>query len=414
MSEPVRVVVVGLGGYGEVYLTPLLEDPRGADCRIVGAVDPRPESCSRLSELGKMGIPIFPSLEAFYRQETAELAVLSSPIHFHAPHTCLALEHGTHVLVEKPAAAVTADVDRMIAARDQANRFVAVGFQWSFADPVLNLKRDILKGTFGQPLWGRSLTLWPRTESYYQRNDWAGRKRDPEGRWILDSPASNAMAHHLHHLLFLLGPALDRSTEAVAVEARLARVNEIETFDTIGARIGTASGAEILFLASHGIGSEEAVDPRFTLAFEKGELVFPGGLTPMTFRFHHGTTKSYPSPDTSSQVKKLWDCVAAAGRWRNAGEPSRNGGNGGLASASPAESRDWRWVPPCGLETARPHTAFVEVLEQAGVEVLEVRPGSVRIQETEGGRLRSLPRLAKALEESFSRGTLPEYPEGVS
>jgi predicted dehydrogenase len=288
-----------------------------------------------------------------------------------------------------------------------------VGFQWSFATSVLDLKRDILDGTFGRPLWGRSLTLWPRTEAYYQRNDWAGRKRDPEGRWILDSPASNAMAHHLHHLLFLLGPALDRSTEAVAVEARLARVNEIETFDTIGARIGTTSGAELLFLASHAIGSEEAMDPRFTLAFEKGNLAFPGGLAPMTFRFHDGTTRSYASPDTSSQVKKLWDCVAAAGGWRGSREPSRDGEDGGPASTPPAEPNDWKWLPPCGLETARPHTAFVETLERSGVEVSDFRPESVRLQETEGGRLRSLPGLAMALEESFGRGTLPEYPEGV-
>jgi predicted dehydrogenase len=414
MSEPVSVVLVGIGGYGEVYLTPLLEDPRGARCRIAGAVDPRPESCSRLPALRKMGIPVFPSLEAFYHRETAELAVLSSPIQLHAPHTCLALENGCHVLVEKPAAAVTADVDRMIAARKGANRFVAVGFQWSFADSVLDLKRDILKGRFGRPLWGRSLTLWPRTEAYYQRNDWAGRRRDPGGRWILDSPASNAMAHHLHNLLFLLGPALDRSTEAVAVEARLARVNEIETFDTIGARVGTSSGAELLFLASHAIGPQEAAGPRFTLAFEKGELAFPGGLAPMTFRFHDGTTRSYPSPDASSQVKKLWDCLAAAGRWRNTGEPPKDGEDRHPAWSSPGASKDWRGVPPCGLETARPHTAFVETLEQAGVEVATFRPESVRIQETEDGRLRSLPGLAAALEESFARGTLPEYPGGAS
>jgi predicted dehydrogenase len=335
-------------------------------------------------------VPLFSSLEAFYDTGKADLAILSSPIQHHAPHTGLALDHGSHVLVEKPAAAVTADVDRMVEARDRAGRFVAVGFQWSFSDSVLALKREILDGRFGAPLWGRSLTLWPRTEAYYRRNEWAGRKRDEGGRWILDSPASNAMAHHLHNLLFLLGPEMDRSAEAEVVEARLARVNRIETFDSIGARIGTSSGAEVLFLASHSVLVEEATDPRFALAFEEGVLTYPGGTAPMAFRPRYGETREYPAPDTSSQVNKLWVCVDAVRRWRGTGEA----------------------VIPCGLETSRPHAAFVEALERAGVEPLTFGLDAVRVQATEGGRLQYVPGLAAALKASYASGDLPEFPGG--
>ncbi|MCG6986932.1 MAG: Gfo/Idh/MocA family oxidoreductase, partial [Gemmatimonadetes bacterium] len=198
-TAPVSVVLVALGGYGEVYLGPLLDDPRGAGCRIVGGVDPRPEGCHRMADLEALGVPVYASLEGFYREHGADLAVISSPIHLHGDHACAALAAGSHVLLEKPAAGSTADVDRMVAARDRAGRFVAVGFQWSFAESVLALKADILRGRLGRPLRARTLTLWPRTEAYYGRNDWAGRKRDSAGRWILDSPASNAMAHHLHN-----------------------------------------------------------------------------------------------------------------------------------------------------------------------------------------------------------------------
>ncbi len=242
-TEPVRVVLVALGGYGEVYLAPLLDDARGAGCRIVGGVDPRPEGCRRLADLEARGVPIYPTLDDFYRKHEADLAVISSPIHRHADHTCTALAAGSHVLLEKPAAGCTADVDRMIAARDRAERFVAVGFQWSFSESVLALKADILHGRLGRPVRGRALTLWPRTEAYYGRNDWAGRKRDAAGRWILDSPASNAMAHHIHNLLFLLGGAMDRSAEPLLMEARMSRANDIETFDTAAVRLATERGA---------------------------------------------------------------------------------------------------------------------------------------------------------------------------
>jgi len=383
MKDRVKVVLVGIGGYGEVYLSPLLDHPEGARCEIAGAVDPSPENCSRLHELEALGVPVFSTLEDYYRENSADLAIISSPIHLHADHVCRSLVHGSHVLVEKPAAAVTEDVDRMIAARDQAVRFVGVGFQWSFSDSILALKRDILSGRFGAPLGGRSLTLWPRTERYYGRNNWAGVKRDPEGRWILDSPASNAMAHHIHNLLFLLGPAPGRSAVPVSVSARLARVNEIETFDTVAARIGLEKGVELLFLASHTIAEADASEPRFALEFEEASVEYPGGLEPITARLRDGSVVGYPSPDATPQVAKLWACVEAVTE---------------------------EAALPCGLETARPHTSFVESLERSGPIPLAFPREFLRVSDTAGGRLRWVEGLGAAFQESFATGDWPILP----
>ncbi len=311
MADPVPAVLVGIGGYGEVYLSSLLEEPAGRRCHIVGAVDPEPKRCSRLAELEGLCVPIYDDLETFYAERSAVLAVISSPMHFHSEQTCQALGHGSHVLLEKPAAAVPADVDRMIDARDKAGCVAAVGFQWSFALSILQLKRDILAGRFGAPHGGRSLTLWSRAESYYKRNDWVGRRRDPAGRWILDSPACNAMAHDLHNLLFLLGESMDRSADPVGVDERLGRVNDIETFDTVAARIVVRGGAEILFLASHAIGQHEEVQPRFTLEFERATVTFPGKMVPVTAVFRDGSTVEYASPYSTSQVSKLWATLDA-------------------------------------------------------------------------------------------------------
>jgi len=387
VSAPVGVVLVALGGYGEVYVDALLDDPRGAGCRIVGGVDPRPEGCRRMADLEARGVPIYASLEDFYREHGADLAVISSPIQLHADHACAALAAGSHVLLEKPAAGCTADVDRMIAARDRAGRFVAVGFQWSFAESVLALKADILRGHLGRPLLGRALTLWPRTEAYYGRNAWAGRKRDPAGRWILDSPASNAMAHHLHNLLFLLGGAMDRSAEPLVMEARLARANHIETFDTAAVRLATDSGAEFLFLVSHAIAEGEVAEPSFTLEFEEGTVTCPGGGEPMTARHRDGSVWTYPHPDSSPQVRKLWKSVEAVRAWPEA-----------VA------------FPPCGLETARPHVAFVEALERSGAMPLVYGDDRVRITETSAGRLRWVEGLADVMRAAYEAGEMPALP----
>jgi predicted dehydrogenase len=339
MSEPITAVLVGLGGYGEVYLSALLDEPQGARCDIVGAVDLQPENCARLADLEAYRVPIHSSLADFYRTSSADLAIISSPIHLHAEHVLDALAHGSHVLVEKPAAAVTADVDSMIDARDRAGRFVAVGFQWSFAWSIMELKRDILAGRFGKPTSGRSLTLWPRTESYYRRNDWAGRRRDRAGRWILDSPACNAMAHDLHNMLFLFGPEMDRAAEPADVSAWLARVNDIETFDSIAAQVHTADRAELLFLASHAVAEDESVEPRFVLQFENATVTFPGEPAAITARHRDGNIVEYASPNATPQVAKLWTCIEAT-----TGDTHI----------------------PCGLETARPHAACIEAIEESG------------------------------------------------
>jgi predicted dehydrogenase len=327
-----------------------------------------------------MGVPILYDLDTFYNAHTADLAVISSPIQLHADQTCFALAHRSNVLVEKPAAAVPADVDRMIEARDEAGRFVAVGFQWSFSEPILDLKRDALAGRFGEPHGGRSLTLWSRPESYYARNDWAGRRHDAAGRWILDSPVCNAMAHDLHNLLFLLGGAMDRSAEPIGIGAQLARVNDIETFDTVATRVMVEGGSEVLFLASHAVAEHEQVEPRFTLEFEQAAITFAGQAAPIVVQFHDGRVTQYASPYSSPQVTKLWACIDAVH-----GDKELH----------------------CGLEAARPHTACVQALEVSGIVVQDFPQQRMRTSDTKDGPLRWVDGLAAALQKSYETGDWP-------
>ena len=379
MPDPVTVVLVGIGGYGEAYVSALLDEAQGARCKIVGAVDPEPARCSRLADLRSLDVPVFASLDLFFKEVAADLAVISSPIQLHAEQVERALARGCHVLVEKPAASSTQDVDRMIEARNRTGRLVAVGYQWAFAGSILRLKNDIIAGMYGAPKSGKCLTLWPRTESYYSRNDWAGKECDTAGRPILDSPANNAMAHYLHNLLFLFGEKIDSSAEPTEVDARLARVNRIDTFDTVAAKVLTVSGAELLFLASHAVGEHETIEPRFQLEFEDATVEFPGEMAPMTARFKDGLTIEYPSPNATHHMRKLWACINAV-----------VGGTG----------------VPCGLEAAKPQVQCIEMLHQTETHVHSY-PGSVARQtDTPDGRLRWVEGLAAVMEAAYARGEL--------
>ena len=103
------VALSGIGGYGEVYGKALLEEGESHGLTLTGCIDPYPASCSYLGELRARHIPVYASLDAFYREQTADLLCISAPIHLHAEQTCQALAHGSHVLCEKPLGATLAE-----------------------------------------------------------------------------------------------------------------------------------------------------------------------------------------------------------------------------------------------------------------------------------------------------------------
>jgi len=140
--------------------------------------------------------------------------------------------------------------------------------------------------------------------AYYRRNDWAGRLRDEvTGRWILDGPANNAMAHSLHNLFFLLGPQIHLSALPRSIDAELYRAFPIESCDTAVCRATTTDGAVVLFYASHA--TERSIDPRFRLEFEEAVITHGEDAPVIVAVDRAGRRKEYGSPDATPQFRKL-------------------------------------------------------------------------------------------------------------
>lgn len=357
MTEPVSLVMVGVGGMGAAYLEALLARKDEDLFRITGAVDPQPNRCKQYVEMRAMGVPCFVSLQDFYRNRKAELAVLSSPIQMHMPQATFALAKGSHVLCEKPAGGTIQEVRAAIESEKASGRWVAVGYQWSFSPAVQALKADIRAGLFGAPRRFKCLYLWPRDEGYYARNEWAGRKRDAEGAWVLDSPVQNAMAHDLHNMFYVLGRETGASARPAEVEAELYRANAIENFDTAAARIRTEDGVEILFLVSHA--SEEDRGPVVRYEFEKGVVRCDSRTSGLWAEFPDGTRKDYGVPD-GEPMNKLWQSIAAV--------------------------REDGRRPLCGLEAAASQTLCMNGIQDSMPEVREFPAGLVRRVEGAGAR----------------------------
>src|SRR5262245_15560064 len=151
MHDVISIVLVGIGGYGNSYVSALLDAGAQRGFQLVGAVDPVPTSCRRLGELRARRIPVYPLLEEFYASNTADLCIICSPLQFHAQQTVQALSHGSSVLCEKPLCVTPGQAVAMKRARDRSGKLVAIGYQWSFSATMQRLKADIIAGRLGRP-----------------------------------------------------------------------------------------------------------------------------------------------------------------------------------------------------------------------------------------------------------------------
>lgn len=307
-SKPIAIVLVGIGGYGYYYLKTLFEEFPASSIELRGVIDPFAEQSNYYSEIKRRKILIFETLEQFYSNGyQADLAVIASPLHFHVSQSCTALKNGSFVLCDKPIGTTVQEAEELIKVRDTYKRWVMIGYQWSFSSAIQSLKKDIMKGLFGAPLRLKTLCFWPRDLGYYRRNSWAGRKKDDSGRWVLDSPANNAMAHFLHNLFYVLGEEIYLSAWPVEVTAELYQAYPIENFDSIACRILTTTGRELLFYASHT--TYEDKGPMFNFQFEDAEISYGETIDEIIARDGSGREKSYGSPDDDHQFLKLFEAV---------------------------------------------------------------------------------------------------------
>ena len=378
--QDINVALVGLGGFGIHYVNALLSAAEQHHVKFIAGIDPAPQGCAALAEIQRRGIPLYPSLEAFLSTPVrADLIALASPLQLHCQQVIQALEAGSHVICEKPLGASPDQARQMIQARDKAGKIVAIAYQWSFAPTTGRLKRDILAGRFGAPRRFATLTCWPRGDSYYARNNWAGKVRDDAGRLVLDSPANNACAHFLHYMFYLLGPTPQNSAQPASVSAELYRANAIQNYDTAAIRSTTASGVELLFLASHVTANNR--NPVCRFEFENATILYGDQADDhLRVRFSTGQVEDYGVLPGGDNMDKLWSTVDA------------------IRSSQSVL---------CGIEAAVAQTVCMYAAQQSVPEMCVFPPDTVRRENHEGSHRLIVAGLDALLERCYAEFKMP-------
>jgi predicted dehydrogenase len=153
-----------------------------------------------------------PDLAALLAREDIDAVVIATPHHLHAQEALAAADAGKHVLVEKPMATTLDDCDRMLAAFEERNLVLSVGYHQRFRESNWRMRELVQSGAIGRVRCIQMSALFDITSMRGDAGfggDW-GWWKDPKSlahlinsgphnldlcRWWLGSELATAAAH---------------------------------------------------------------------------------------------------------------------------------------------------------------------------------------------------------------------------
>ncbi|MFY0671950.1 MAG: Gfo/Idh/MocA family oxidoreductase [Bacteroidia bacterium] len=269
-----KVALIGTSGYAGLYLQTLLCKHKNGEIVLSDIVSIHYHSESEIDSFKEKGISFHSSLVGFFSENRdIDLLCIPTSIHSHFSIAKQGLSYGYNLLLEKPAAATP---DQIIELKNIANREglnVFVGFQNLYEPETWQIKKSLVEGAIGEIKSAHFLGLWPRSEEYFKRNEWAGKLFCSEEP-VFDSVIHNAFAHFVNLLFFWTGTNVELSSTAKSVKGQLMRANDIESFDTASIIVENENQIPLFVNVSHAC--IQNVDPRIRIKGSKGSFEWYG------------------------------------------------------------------------------------------------------------------------------------------
>ena len=141
-----KVGLIGIGGMGFVHFN-CYKKMEGieiavADIRVDMAKD----------KIKDDSIPVYSSYEEMVECEKPDFVDICTPSYMHADMAVYALEHGLHVLCEKPMSINSSEAQRMIDAKEKSGKLLMIAHVVRFMSPYVYLKSVIDSCELGKPV----------------------------------------------------------------------------------------------------------------------------------------------------------------------------------------------------------------------------------------------------------------------
>lgn len=239
-------------------------------------------------------VKVYTDYEVMFTENDLDVVTISSESGYHAKHAIDSLNHGCHVLIEKPMAMTLEEVDAINELADSKDLKVSVSHQNRFNKPIQKLRKAIEGGRFGKISNVTARILWTRDQDYYAQAPWRGTAAQDGGTLM------NQCIHNIDLLQWMVGSEIERVT---AERGTFQRDIEMEDFGAILIRfkngtIGIVEGSAIVY--------PKNLEETLSVFGETGTAVIGGIAVNKIETWNFADTQDYDIENHSLEVDSVY------------------------------------------------------------------------------------------------------------
>ena len=263
MAKQVGFGIIGIGNMGSAHAQMMKNIP---NVKLVAACDIKESAFDRLPAEYRDSVICCTDIEKFWEVPGLEAVLIAVPHYFHVDLAIAAMEHGKHIIVDKPIAVHKKEAERLLAAAEKYPDLVrSTMFNQRTLPAHRKLKSLIDNGELGEinrVTW--VITDWFRTQLYYDSGDWRATWAGEGGGVLL-----NQCPHQLDLMQWLFG-----LPEKVTAQAKIGKYHDIEVEDEVNAYLEYSGNCTANFITTTG---EAPGSNRLEIAAQRGKVILENG-----------------------------------------------------------------------------------------------------------------------------------------
>ena len=257
--KKIRLGVIGVGSHGTGHVRNI-RNGMTPEIEVAAICDVDPDAIARVQkEFGD--IPAFSDSHELIVSGLVDAVLIVTPHYFHPPISMDAMEHGLHVMCEKPAGVYTKQVKEMNAVAEKTGMVFGMMFNQR-TNPVYIKTRELVQsGEFGEirrVSW--IITNWYRPQAYYNSGAWRATWSGEGGGVLL-----NQCPHTLALWQWICG-----MPSKVYTKMAFGKWHDIEVEDDVTTMVEYPNGATGTFVTTTG---DWPGSNRLEITMDKAKLV---------------------------------------------------------------------------------------------------------------------------------------------
>lgn len=262
--DKVRLGIIGIGNMGSGHLKNILEG-KVPEMEVTAVADRQESRRTWAKENLPEAVVIFEEGKDLIAAGVCDGVLIAVPHYQHPELTIDAMNHGLHVMCEKPAGVYTKQVREMNEAAQKCDRVFGMMFNQRTNCIYRKMHELVTSGELGaikRVNW--IVTDWYRTQSYYDSGSWRA-TWDGEGGGVL----LNQCPHNMDLIQWICG-----MPSKVQAFCHNGKWHDIEVEDDVTAYLEYPNGATGVFVTTT---ADAPGTNRFEITLEMGKLVCENG-----------------------------------------------------------------------------------------------------------------------------------------